>query len=60
MVLRLIQPLVVSPFVHHHPRRCLSHPSRADLIVLKACVELGQVVVVPDADARENERVLTA
>ena len=35
MLLRLVRPFVLSPFVRHNLRRYLSHPNRADLTVLK-------------------------
>jgi NADPH:quinone reductase-like Zn-dependent oxidoreductase len=43
MLVRLVKPLVVSPFVRHTLRRYLSVPKHADLVVLKELVESGQL-----------------
>lgn len=43
MVVRLIKPLVVSPFVSQNLRRYLSMPNQADLVVLAGLLEAGQI-----------------
>ena len=43
MLQRLVWPLVLSLFVRHTLRRYLSNPSEADLAVLAAMVEAGQL-----------------
>jgi NADPH:quinone reductase-like Zn-dependent oxidoreductase len=48
MTVRLIRPLLLSPFVRHQLRRYLSSPSRTDLEVLKALVEAKQLRPVID------------
>jgi NADPH:quinone reductase-like Zn-dependent oxidoreductase len=48
MTVRLIRPLLLSPFVRHQLRRYLSNPSRTDLEVLKALVEAKQLRPVID------------
>jgi NADPH:quinone reductase-like Zn-dependent oxidoreductase len=48
MLVRLVRPLVISPFVRHSLRRFLSTPNRADLTVLKTLVEDGKLRPVID------------
>ena len=48
MLVRLVRPFLLSPFVHQNLRRYLSHPNRADLTVLKAWVEEGKLRPVID------------
>jgi NADPH:quinone reductase-like Zn-dependent oxidoreductase len=48
MLVRLARPFVLSPFVHHDLRRYLSHPNRADLMVLTGLVEEGKLRPVID------------
>ena len=45
---RLIQPLLMSPFISHTLRRYLSVPNHRDLVVLKELAELGHVTPVID------------
>jgi NADPH:quinone reductase-like Zn-dependent oxidoreductase len=49
MLVRLVRPLVLSPFVHQNLRRYLSRPNRADLNVLKALAEEGKLRPVIDS-----------
>jgi NADPH:quinone reductase-like Zn-dependent oxidoreductase len=46
MMIRLLKPLVVSPFVRQKLRRYLSAPNHADLVVLKELVESGKLTPV--------------
>lgn len=48
MLVRLVKPLVVSPFVRQNLRRYLSVPKHADLRVLKEMVEAGKLTPVID------------
>jgi NADPH:quinone reductase-like Zn-dependent oxidoreductase len=48
MLVRLIKPLVLSPFVRQNLRRYLSKPNRADLVVLQGLVEAGKLRPVID------------
>jgi NADPH:quinone reductase-like Zn-dependent oxidoreductase len=48
MVVRLLKPLVVSPFVQQKLRRYLSVTSHKDLVVLKELVESGRLRPVVD------------
>ncbi len=48
MLVRLLRPLVLSPFLHQNLRRYLSHPNRTDLNVLKALAEEGKLRPVID------------
>lgn len=48
MLLRLVKPLVLSPFVRQDLRRYLSMPNDRDLAVLKALVESGKLAPVID------------
>ena len=48
LVVRLLWPLVLSPFVQHNVRRYLSKPNHADLVVLKEFIESGAVRPVID------------
>lgn len=48
MLVRLVKPLVVSPFVRHRLRRYLSTPNHKDLAVLKELVESGSLRPVID------------
>lgn len=43
MLIRLVKPLVVSPFVRQNLRRYLSTPNHEDLVVLKGLVESGKL-----------------
>jgi NADPH:quinone reductase-like Zn-dependent oxidoreductase len=43
MMVRLIKPLLLSPFARQHLRRYLSVPNHADLVVLKELVEAGKL-----------------
>lgn len=46
MMVRLLKPLLLSPFVRQHLRRYLSVPNHADLLVLKELVEAQQLIPV--------------
>jgi NADPH:quinone reductase-like Zn-dependent oxidoreductase len=46
LLLRLIKPLVLSPFVRQSLRRYLSVPNHEDLVVLKKLVETGKLMPV--------------
>ncbi len=48
LYLRLVKPLVVSPFVRQNLRRYLSVPNHADLVVLKELAEAGKLTPVLD------------
>lgn len=48
MMLRLLAPLVLAPFVRHTLRRFLSAPTQADLLVLRRMAESGQVTPLID------------
>ncbi len=48
LLVRLIKPLVLSPFARQNLRRYLSVPNHEDLIVLKEFVESGQLTPVID------------
>ncbi|WP_286177965.1 NAD(P)-dependent alcohol dehydrogenase [Rhodopirellula sp. JC639] len=48
MLVRLIKPLVMSPFVRHDLRRYLSVPNQDDLLVLKQLIESGAVRPIID------------
>src|SRR5262249_32482936 len=48
MLVRLVKPLVLSPFVRQGLRRYLSVPNHADLVVLKELVESGKLRPVID------------
>jgi len=49
LLVRLIRPVVMSPFVKHSLRRPLSNPKREDLEVLMTMVEEGALRPVIDA-----------
>ncbi len=48
MLVRLLKPLLLSPFVRQHLRRYLSVPNHEDLAVLKELVESGKLTPVID------------
>jgi NADPH:quinone reductase-like Zn-dependent oxidoreductase len=48
MLIRLVAPLLVSPFVRQDLRRYLSMPSHEDLVVVKELVESGKLTPVID------------
>jgi NADPH:quinone reductase-like Zn-dependent oxidoreductase len=48
MLIRLVTPLVLSPFVRQRLRRYLSTPNHGDLVVLKELVESGKLRPVID------------
>jgi NADPH:quinone reductase-like Zn-dependent oxidoreductase len=48
MLVRLVKPLVLSPFVRQRLRRYLSTPNHDDLVVLKHLVESGKLKPVID------------
>ena len=48
LLVRLLMPLVLAPFVTHKLRRYISTPNHADLVVLKQLVESGKVRPVID------------
>lgn len=48
MLVRLVKPFVLSPFVRQNLRRYLSVPNHQDLVVLKELVESGKLTPVID------------
>ena len=48
LMVRLVKPLVLSPFVRQTLRRYLSKPNHRDLVVLKELVESGKLTPVID------------
>jgi NADPH:quinone reductase-like Zn-dependent oxidoreductase len=48
MLVRLVKPLVLSPFIHQNLRRFLSKPNHQDLVVLKEMAESGKLRPVID------------
>ena len=48
LYVRLVKPLVLSPFVRHGLRRYLSVPSHDDLVCLKELVDAGKLTPVVD------------
>jgi NADPH:quinone reductase-like Zn-dependent oxidoreductase len=49
MLVRLLKPLVLSPFARQNLRRYISMPNHADLVVLKELVEAGKLTPVIDS-----------
>lgn len=48
LLVRMVKPLVLSPFVSHRLRRYLSEPNPVDLLLLKDLAESGKLVPVVD------------
>lgn len=57
MLVELVRPLVMSPFVGHDLRRFLSEPNHADLMQLRAWVDEGLVRPVVERTYRIGETV---
>ena len=55
MMVRLVKPLLLSPFVSQDLRRYLSVPNHEDLVVLKELVESGKLTPVIDRTYRLDE-----
>jgi NADPH:quinone reductase-like Zn-dependent oxidoreductase len=55
MLVRLVKPLVLSPFVQQNLRRYLSVANHKDLVVLKELVESGRLTPVIDRAHRLHE-----
>jgi len=55
LLVRLLKPLVLSPFARHGLRRFLSVPNHADLVVLTEMVDRGQLRPVIDRTYRLDE-----
>ena len=47
-LVRLVKPLVISPFVRQNLRRYLSVPNHEDLVVLRELIESGKLIPVID------------
>jgi len=45
-LVRLLKPLLLSPFVRHNFRRYLSTPNQADLNLLKGLLETGKLAPI--------------
>jgi NADPH:quinone reductase-like Zn-dependent oxidoreductase len=57
MLVRLLQPIVLSPFLGQKLRRYISRPNRADLTLLKTLVEEGRLRPVIDSTFPLQETV---
>ena len=48
LLVRLLKPILLSPFLRQNLRRYLSKPNHEDLVVLKGLVESGKLAPVID------------
>ena len=55
MLVRIVKPLVVSPFVRQSLRRYLSTPNHEDLVMLKELAEAGKLRPVIDRTFKLSE-----
>ena len=55
LLVRLVRPLVLSPFTRQTLRRYLSTPNHHDLVVLKELVESGKLTPVIDKTYQLHE-----